>query len=378
VRARTAAACAAAILTACARAPAKQSFAEAGLLAPAEPEGPPAPPVKVAAPRARPVEAPAGPPIDAALLPFAVEARSRRGRTPAGRGFPAEAREAWSAVAAELERYLQRPMPQTPLLELVRARVTMESELVFDERRYGPAPAELADRLSPLLDRLAARAQAARAVGGRLFARQAPPALRWPLEGAGISSAFGMRLHPVDGQRRMHWGIDLAASQGRVVGAAGPGYVVHAGWMNGYGWLVERATHSAYETPLPVTATILDRSDRCNALQRLGADRLKSEPDGTVLALLPRYEGYSASAVEIARCGAAFREIAGNRSIILVSAIGRHDDPHPAGVRLLFQQPILTQPGRQRRAYLVPVPALGATLNALASDGLAIEHVFDY
>jgi len=239
VRARTAAACAAAILTACAHAPAKQSFAEAGLLAPGEPEGLPLPPVKVAAPRAETVEAPAGPPIDAALLPFAAEARARRGRTPAGRGFPAEAREAWSALAGALEGYLHRPMPHTPLLELLRARVAVESELAFDERRYGPAPAELAARLGPLFLRLAARAQAARAVGARLFARQAPPVLRWPVEGAGLSSTFGMRLHPIDGQRRMHWGIDLAASEGRVVGAAGPGYVVQAGWMSGYGWLVE-------------------------------------------------------------------------------------------------------------------------------------------
>ncbi len=239
VRASFPAACAAAILTACTHAPAKQSFAEAGLLSPAEPEGPPPPPVKVVAPRAEPAEAPAGPPIDAALLPFAAEARARRGRALAGRGFPAEAREAWSALADELGRYLERPMPHTPLLELARTRVTVESELAFDERRYGPAPAELSARLGPLFERLGARAEAARAVGARLFARQAPPALRWPVEGAGLSSSFGMRLHPIDGQRRMHWGIDLAASEGRVVGAAGPGYVVQAGWMSGYGWLVE-------------------------------------------------------------------------------------------------------------------------------------------
>jgi len=239
VRARIAAACAAAILTACVHAPAKQSFAEAGLLAPAEPEGLPPPPVKVVAPRAEPAEGPAGPPVDAVLLPFAAEARARRSRSAPGRGFPAEARAAWAALADELARYLSRPMPHTPLLELLRARVTAESEWAFDERRFGPAPAELAARVGPLLLRLGARAEAARAVGARLFARQPAPPLRWPVEGAGLSSTFGMRLHPIDGQRRMHWGIDLAASPGRVVSAAGPGYVVRAGWMSGYGWLVE-------------------------------------------------------------------------------------------------------------------------------------------
>ncbi|MBI5067869.1 MAG: M23 family metallopeptidase [Deltaproteobacteria bacterium] len=238
MRARTAAACLAATLAACAHAPAKQTFAEAGLLAAAEPEGPPAPPVKVAAPRAAPAEVPAGPPVDAVLLPFAAEARARRGRVPAGR-FPAEAAQAWAGLCDELARYLQRPMPHTPLLELARTRVTVESERAFDERRFGPMPADLAARLDPLLARLDARAEAARAVGARLFAHRAPPALRWPLEGAGLSSGFGMRVHPIDGQRRMHWGIDLAAAPGRVVASAGPGYVVLAGWMSGYGWLVE-------------------------------------------------------------------------------------------------------------------------------------------
>jgi murein DD-endopeptidase MepM/ murein hydrolase activator NlpD len=65
------------------------------------------------------------------------------------------------------------------------------------------------------------------------------PALGWPLDGAWISSRFGMRRHPIDGAWRMHWGLDLSARAGRAVGAAGPGLVVRAGWAHGYGLLVE-------------------------------------------------------------------------------------------------------------------------------------------
>jgi murein DD-endopeptidase MepM/ murein hydrolase activator NlpD len=48
-----------------------------------------------------------------------------------------------------------------------------------------------------------------------------------------------MRHHPIDGDRRMHWGVDLSAHRGRMVGAAAPGLVLRAGWARGYGLLVE-------------------------------------------------------------------------------------------------------------------------------------------
>jgi murein DD-endopeptidase MepM/ murein hydrolase activator NlpD len=48
-----------------------------------------------------------------------------------------------------------------------------------------------------------------------------------------------MRLHPVDGRWRMHQGVDLVASEGRVVSAAAAGWVVRTGWAGGHGLLVE-------------------------------------------------------------------------------------------------------------------------------------------
>lgn len=237
----------AASLAACGPSPArKMSFAEAGLRQPAdggvsalEPEEPPPPPVDVPAPESIASEVPEGPPIDATLLRFAAEARGRRAAQPAGRGFPDGAATAWRALAAELDAYLRRALPQTPLLELVRARVTVEAEWDYDLRHYGRAPFELASLVGARAARLATRISTARALGLGLFARARPPRLRWPVEQAGISSAYGLRAHPVDGRRRMHFGVDLAADAGRVVTAAAKGFVVRAGWMGGYGLMVE-------------------------------------------------------------------------------------------------------------------------------------------
>jgi murein DD-endopeptidase MepM/ murein hydrolase activator NlpD len=201
----------------------------------------PLPPAADPAPRERAglASAPDDRPLDASLLRFASLARDRRTRGARRQGFPAPALAAWDELAAELGEYLARDTSRTPLAELVRARVTVEAELELDRRRFGAPPPELEERLDASLRALARRAEAARALGQTLFVVTRPPALRWPVEDAGLSSLYGMRHHPLDGVRRMHWGIDLAAATGRPVGAAARGFVVHAGFTAGYGLTVE-------------------------------------------------------------------------------------------------------------------------------------------
>lgn len=62
--------------------------------------------------------------------------------------------------------------------------------------------------------------------------------LRTPIDGAHVTSAFGMRLHPLLGYSRMHQGMDFGAPVGTPVYAAGDGVVEEAAWRGGYGrWL---------------------------------------------------------------------------------------------------------------------------------------------
>jgi len=62
--------------------------------------------------------------------------------------------------------------------------------------------------------------------------------LRTPLDGARVTSSFGMRLHPLLGYTRMHEGIDFGAPTGTPVFAAGAGVVKEVRWAGGYGhWL---------------------------------------------------------------------------------------------------------------------------------------------
>ena len=62
--------------------------------------------------------------------------------------------------------------------------------------------------------------------------------LRTPVDGAAMTSGFGMRRHPILGFNRMHQGIDFGAGTGTPVLAAGDGVVVQEERWGGYGnWL---------------------------------------------------------------------------------------------------------------------------------------------
>jgi len=59
--------------------------------------------------------------------------------------------------------------------------------------------------------------------------------LRTPVDGARLSSGYGMRRHPILGYSRMHQGVDFAAAAGTPIFAAGDGVVEVIGHNGGYG-----------------------------------------------------------------------------------------------------------------------------------------------
>lgn len=62
----------------------------------------------------------------------------------------------------------------------------------------------------------------------------AAEAMRLPVA-ASVSSAFGMRSHPILGSHRFHKGVDLRAALGTPIRASADGRVAAAGWNGGYG-----------------------------------------------------------------------------------------------------------------------------------------------
>ena len=72
--------------------------------------------------------------------------------------------------------------------------------------------------------------------------------MKTPVDGARITSGFGMRFHPVLGYSRMHKGVDFGVPIGTPVMAAGAGTIAFIGWSNGYGRFVKINHGSGFST----------------------------------------------------------------------------------------------------------------------------------
>jgi len=72
--------------------------------------------------------------------------------------------------------------------------------------------------------------------------------MKTPINGARLSSSFGMRKHPIDGYNKIHRGTDFAAPMGTPIMASGSGVVTRARWCGGGGNCIKIKHNSTYET----------------------------------------------------------------------------------------------------------------------------------
>ena len=72
--------------------------------------------------------------------------------------------------------------------------------------------------------------------------------MKTPINGARLSSSFGMRKHPIQGFNKMHTGTDFAAPLGTPIMASGSGTITRAKWCGGGGNCIKIKHNSTYET----------------------------------------------------------------------------------------------------------------------------------
>lgn len=146
----------------------------------------------------------------------------------------------------------------------------------------------------------------------------------------------------------------------------------------GYAWLIKFATGTIYHPARPVTAVVLSAPPAAKSLGLPEVRRIE-EANPTLLYTVPRYRPFMAYAELLASQGLDFVEIAGNRGEILVSVIQRSGAAPAASMpRLVLLQPVLSQPGWERRLFALPVPKLAEQLRHWRAAGMQIEHIYDY
>ncbi len=72
--------------------------------------------------------------------------------------------------------------------------------------------------------------------------------MKTPINGARLSSPFGMRKHPILGYNKKHLGTDFAAPMGTPIMASGSGTITRAKWCGGGGNCIKIKHNSTYET----------------------------------------------------------------------------------------------------------------------------------
>lgn len=145
-----------------------------------------------------------------------------------------------------------------------------------------------------------------------------------------------------------------------------------------YCWLIQGATHLTYgEEPADTyawiddsDATLLQQLPRVKIVKQVGAQEF--------IVDMPRYQEFTAVASEFADHDVRFVEIAGNSRItisVLAPQSWRYDRPD---AQQLFSTPILTRPEWKRVVLGCDVASLSAVIKTLRSDGIGVEHIYDY
>ncbi len=134
-----------------------------------------------------------------------------------------------------------------------------------------------------------------------------------PLHHIDLSSPFGIRRDPFDGERAFHPGIDLEADLGAAVYSTAPGVVAFAGWDGAYGRMIEIDHGNGIRTRYGHLSRILVRTgERVAAHQRIGLVGSTGRSTGPHLHYEVRIDGRPLNPAKFLAAGRRYAPIAAN------------------------------------------------------------------
>lgn len=141
--------------------------------------------------------------------------------------------------AAVQVKFDEQAAARAAVAQEIATTESLRGEVVARKAEFEAEIGELQRRSEEITQLLRQRAAEAAAQAGPAFTPAAASpgggGLLYPIPGARVSSPFGLRVHPIYGDARMHTGVDISAGSGTPIRSAGDGVVVRAGPLGGYG-----------------------------------------------------------------------------------------------------------------------------------------------
>jgi hypothetical protein len=145
-----------------------------------------------------------------------------------------------------------------------------------------------------------------------------------------------------------------------------------------YCWLIEKGTHATYGREPDNTYAWVENLDETLLPQFPHLKVVKRVGPQAYIVDIPRYQEFTAVGSMLAQHGVRFVEIAGNSQISLSVLAPQAWHYDGSAARRLFSMAVLTRPGWQRVVLTCGVLSLDQSLRGLHSDGVIVEHVYDY
>jgi hypothetical protein len=145
-----------------------------------------------------------------------------------------------------------------------------------------------------------------------------------------------------------------------------------------YCWLIQIATQLTYGEEPADTYAWIDNANEALLQQLPRVKIVKQAGPQAFIVDMPRYQEFSTLAAELADREIHFVEIAGNSRItisVLAPQAWRYDR---SDAQQLFSAPILTRPEWKRVVLGCDVASLSVVVKSLRSEGIGIEHIYDY
>jgi len=142
-----------------------------------------------------------------------------------------------------------------------------------------------------------------------------------------------------------------------------------------YCGLIEKLTRLTFGVEPSDTFAWIENAQDSIFTEMPAVRKIKQVGPNAYIVAMPRYQPFTAVAVELAKRDVQFVEIAGNDEIALTVIAPRSLVP---GTDTFLQSDLLTDPASKRVAIRAPVAMLHTVLNGLVRSGHKLEHIYDY